>query len=266
MTERANPILSVLEKLLSPTGCPWDREQTPRSLCDYLVEETFELVDAIRADNLTEIREELGDVFFLLFFMVTLLERQGLLTLEEVMSSNAAKMIRRHPHVFGETEVSDRDELLQNWERIKAGEKASGKKDASGGLFDSLPPSLPPMLKAYRINSKAARVGFTCETDQAQEDQLAGEWQEWVEARASENGARQEEEFGDYLFALVEHGRRNNIKANAALDMANQKFLRRFAALEQLAREEGTTLDGLDLAAMNALWDTVKSREPKPGE
>ncbi len=266
MTERANPILSVLEKLLSPTGCPWDREQTPRSLCDYLVEETFELVDAIRADNLPEVREELGDVFFLLYFVVTLLERQGLLTLEEVLSSNAAKMIRRHPHVFGETEVSGRDELLQNWERIKAGEKTGGEEDAPGGLFDSLPPSLPPMLKAYRINSKAARVGFTWETDQSQEEHLAGEWQEWLEARASEDAARQEEEFGDYLFALVEHGRRNSLKANAALDTANQKFLRRFAAMERLAREQGTTLEALDLAAMNVLWETVKSRESNPGE
>ena len=105
-------------------------------------------------------------------------------------------------------------------------------------------------------------MGFTWETDQSQEDQLAGEWQEWVEARSSGDAARQEEEFGDYLFALVEHGRRNSIKANAALDTANQKFLRRFAAMERLAHEQGTTLDELDLAAMNQLWDRVKSREP----
>lgn len=250
----------VIETLISPDGCPWDREQTPKTLCDYVVEEAFELVEAIRSDDAAEAMEELGDVLFLLLLIGTLYERQGDFSMDDAVRANAAKMIRRHPHVFGDLELKNQEELLKNWERIKRGEK----KDADGGkkrVFDSLPKGLPPLLRAYRIHSKAARAGFTWNSDEDLMVQLRSEWQEWEEALASGDAEDREREYGDYLFTLVELGRRKGIKANAALDFANRKFLARFAAMEDLARAEGDDVADLSLKQLNALWDKIKTEE-----
>ncbi|WP_022661007.1 nucleoside triphosphate pyrophosphohydrolase [Paucidesulfovibrio longus] len=250
----------IIETLTGPDGCPWDREQTPLSLCDYVVEEAFELVEAVRSGNADEAREELGDVLFLLLFIAHLYERQGEFRIEEAMDENRAKMIRRHPHVFSDTEFKDQAELLRAWERIKRSEKT----DVQGtlpGVFDSLPKGLPPLLKSYRIHSKAARAGFTWESDADLERQLESEWAEWREAEASGDAEAMEREFGDYLFTLVELGRRKGIKANAALDFANRKFLSRFGHMERSAKAEGKELADMDLESMNALWDKAKSGE-----
>jgi ATP diphosphatase len=263
-------LVQVIETLLGPGGCPWDREQTPTSLCDYLIEETFELVEAVRSGNVDDVREELGDVMFLLLFMTRL--HQGTFGLEDVFRDNAAKMIGRHPHVFGDMVFKDREELLANWERIKRREKAEAAEDgAEGGggksLYASLPKGLPPLLKAYRIHSKAARTGFTWDTDESMEGSLKAEWAEWERAKAGEASgdpaARQamEEEFGDYLFSLVEYGRRHRIKASAALETANLKFLRRYRGMESLAAERGLDLGKMTLDELNGLWDEVKGRE-----
>ncbi len=252
-------LLQVIRRLLGPDGCPWDRKQTPRSLCDYVIEEAFELVEAIRAENHAETREEVGDVLFLLLFISELSARAGRFTLAEALEESAAKMIRRHPHVFADTAISCQEELLRNWERIKRGEK----KDDEGrpaGIFDSLPRGLPPLLRAYRIHSKAARAGFTWATDQEAKAQLDAEWAELEEARAAGDQARIEEEFGDCLFTLVEWGRRLGVKANAALDRTNARFLLRFAAMEEMARAQGRDLADMDLAAMDALWREAKTR------
>ncbi len=242
--------------MLGPDGCPWDRQQTPASLCDYVIEEAFELVEAIRARNTPEVMEELGDVLFLLCFLGALYEESGDFTLAQAMDAISAKMIRRHPHVFDGLAVKDQEQLLRNWERIKRQEK-----DNAGGIFDSLPRGLPALLKAYRLNSKAARHRFTWETDADQRGQLAREWAELEEAVASGDQARVEEEFGDYLFTLVEYGRRLGVKANAALEGANAKFLSRFERMEALARQRGLDTSGFALADWDALWDEVKSRE-----
>lgn len=251
---------SVIETLIGPEGCPWDREQTPKTLCDYVIEEGFELVEAIRADDDHEAMEELGDVMFLLLFIGTLYEKSGKFTLDDAVRSSAAKMIRRHPHVFGDLELKNQEELLKNWERIKRSEK----KDDDGGkkrVFDSLPKGLPPLLRAYRIHSKAARAGFTWDSDEAFMEQLASEWKEWEQAVASGDKQAQEQEYGDYLFTLVELGRRKGLKANAALDFANQKFLSRFGAMEDLARKSGKDVSDLSLEELNELWDDVKTTE-----
>jgi len=251
-------IQNVIDALLAPGGCPWDQKQTPKTLCDYIIEEAFELVSAIRADDQAETCEELGDVLFLLLFQVTLAARAGQFTLADVVAQNAAKMIRRHPHVFGDTVVADQEELLRNWERIKRGEKeGNGKKN---GAFDSLPQGLPPLLKAYRVHSKAARLGFTWDTDQSARQQFDAEWKEFDEACEGGDAARMEEEFGDVLFTLVELGRRRGIKANAALDQANLKFLARYERMEEMARERGLDLPGMSLEDKNRLWDEAKAR------
>jgi ATP diphosphatase len=272
-------LVQVIEALLGPGGCPWDQEQTPRTLCDYLVEETFELVEAIRSGKTDDVREELGDVMFLLLFVVRL--HRGTFDLADVLRDNAAKMIGRHPHVFGDTVFKNREELLVNWERIKRREKAGSAggdgpaEGAEGGagksLYASLPKGLPPLLKAYRIHSKAARTGFTWASDADMERSLRAEWAEWEQAKAGKDQAgpdqaaaaqaAMEGEFGDYLFSLVEYGRRHRIKASAALETANLKFLGRYQAMEQLAAERGLDLGAMNLDELNGLWDEVKGRE-----
>ncbi|NCC23747.1 MAG: nucleoside triphosphate pyrophosphohydrolase [Deltaproteobacteria bacterium] len=261
-----NPIDEVLDRLLAPEGCPWDRKQTPLSLCDYLVEECFELAEAIRSGVLGDIDEELGDVFFLLFFILRLY-RDHNLTADQVYRHSATKMIRRHPHVFSDTVVGSIRELWDNWERIKKEEKS--EKETGPGpkrAFASLPASLPPLLRAYRINAKAARVGFTWHSDEDQETALGHEWHEWLQALDRKDKDHMEDEFGDYLFALVEYGRRRGLKANAALSRANAKFLRRYAAMEDLAAERGYELDSLDLESKNELWDEAKAGSGVPAD
>lgn len=248
-------IVEVIDTLTGPNGCPWDKEQTPQSMCDYLVEECFELVEAIRQNDPAEIAEELGDVLFLLLFIGRYMDRGIPEFLQTALANNVAKMIRRHPHVYGE-KAADVAEVITNWEKIKKQEKA--EKDKDPGVFASLPASLPPLLRAYRINSKAARTGFTWPTDTDQEAKLAEEWRELQEALAGDDAAAREEEFGDYLFSLVEYGRRRGIKANSALSVANAKFLRRFESMEKLAVERGLELDRMSLAEMDKLWDEIK--------
>lgn len=250
-------IQEVIDALLGPGGCPWDQKQTPKSLCDYIIEEAFELVSAIRADDHAETCEELGDVLFLLLFQVTLARRAGRFDLADVVAQNAAKMIRRHPHVFGDTVLANQEELLRNWERIKRGEKSEGGKTA--GAFGSLPEGLPPLLKAYRIHAKAARLGFTWASDEDARAQFDAEWREYEEACRTGSPEQVEEEFGDALFTLVELGRRRGVKANAALDAANLKFLARYARMEELAASRGLDLLEMGLDDKNRLWDEAKA-------
>jgi ATP diphosphatase len=278
---KENPLAEVIERLLDAEGCPWDRKQSPLTLCDYLIEEAFELVEAVRAypgssrsaveievdgpsgpTNGTaermEVVEELGDVLFLLYFMAKLYDNNKDFGLADAFEASAAKMIRRHPHVFSDKKFENSNELLVEWERIKRAEKAD---DCNKGIYESLPKGLPPMLKAYRIHAKAARIGFTWESSEEVEEQLESEWAEWEGAAARKDPDKMEEEFGDYLFTLIEYGRRKGIKANAALDKANAKFLARFEKMEALARERGLDLPELSLEEQNALWDEVKGEE-----
>lgn len=249
----------VLEKLVSPEGCPWDREQTALSLADYIIEESHELVSAIRSDKAANVRDELGDLIFLLLFVSFLYEKQGHFSLADALDSARKKMVRRHPHVFANAHFQDRDEHLKNWEHIKREEhKEAGEDD---GLFASLPESLPPLIKAYRIHSKAARVGFTWTDDEEVEQQVESEWLEWLDIAQGDDLEAQKHELGDMLFSLVELGRRKGIKANEALDFAARRFLRRYACMERLAKEQGKDLEALSLDEKDELWNEAKSRE-----
>lgn len=252
----------VLAALIGPDGCPWDKEQTPLSLCDYLAEETFELIDAVRRNHLPDIREELGDVLFLILFIATLYKQE--FSLEDALDEASAKMIRRHPHVFADKACADREALLNTWEAVKKTEKTE-KADQRTGVFASLPDALPPLLKAYRVHAKAARAGFTWDSDVDVEQQVEAEWLEWLDAAATGDPAAAEHEFGDLLFSLVELGRRKGIKANAALHLAVLRFLDRFRHMEERAAKAGQDFSLLDMDEKNRLWDEAKAREKENG-
>ena len=255
-------LMAIVERLIGPDGCPWDKEQTPESLADYCIEEACELVAAIRAGNLAEACDEMGDLLFLLLFIARLYSDRGTdkgaFKLQDALRSSAAKMIRRHPHVFADVSFDSKEEQLREWERIKRAEKT--EEDEPQGIFDSLPSALPPLIKAYRLHSKAARAGFSWEDDQDIEQQVEAEWLEYLDA-ASQGKEAQSHELGDLLFSLVELGRRKGIKANEALEYANIRFLTRFQAMEALARERGLDFVALSLEAKDALWDEVKAGE-----
>ncbi len=252
---------AVIDALLAPDGCPWDREQTPESLCEYVIEEAHELVEAIRHGSAADACEELGDVLFLLLFITRLYAAKGGFTLEEALKANAAKMIRRHPHVFSGKTFASLEEQLREWERIKRSEKsnADGEKP---GIFAGLPKGLPPLTKAYRIHSKAARAGFTWDSDQDVEQQVEAEWLEVLEALHGDDPAAWEHELGDMLFTLVELGRRKGVKANAALDAANHRFLARFTEMERMARSQGKDFADVPMDEKNALWEQAKKETP----
>ena len=251
-----SPLLAVIDTLLGPSGCPWDQKQTPHTLAEYLLEEACELVDAIRNGDVAACAEEWGDTLFILLFIGRLLERDQPDFLTHAAREAEAKMIRRHPHVYGDAS-KEMASIIATWERIKKTEKAE-KNDAPQGALDSVPASLPPLARAYRVQAKAARLGFTWASNREHERKLDEEWAEWLAVRDGEDAERKEEEFGDYLFSLVEHGRRYGIKANAALHRAVIKFLRRFAHMEALARAQGARLEDLDPAAQDQLWERAK--------
>lgn len=253
-------IKDVITALIAPDGCPWDREQTPDSLCEYVLEEAHELVEAIRHGAPAEVSEELGDVLFLLVFISLLYEKQGSFSLADAVAIGAAKMIRRHPHVFSGVVFDSKEEQLAEWERIKRSEHP----DAQGrpaGVFSSLPRNLPPLIKAYRIHSKAARAGFTWDSDEDVEMQIEAEWLELVDAIRTDDKDAQARELGDVIFSLVELGRRKGIKASAAVDAAAHRFLCRFAFMEDAARADGRDFTGLSMDEKNALWDKAKEEE-----
>lgn len=253
----------VVARLTAPDGCQWDRAQTPESLTEHVIEEGHELVNAIRAGTSADVREELGDVAFLLLFIAHLYERRGEFSLNDALEESRAKMIRRHPHVFGDAVFRNLDEQLKGWERIKREEHKDGE-GRPAGLFDSLPPGLPALAKAYRIHSKAARVGFTWEDDADVEQQVEAEWLEWLDASAGDDVEAQKHELGDLLFSIAELGRRKGIKANEALDLATGRFLRRFARMEALARERGREFPDLTLDEKDELWNIAKAEEERP--
>ena len=249
----------LIDRLTGPDGCPWDREQTPESLAEYIIEESHELAAALRAGDAAAAREELGDVAFLLLFVAALFEKRGQFTLAEALDGNRAKMVRRHPHVFAGETFPDLDAQLARWEAIKRAEHEEA--GAPQGLFASLPQSLPPLTKAYRIHSKAARVGFTWPTDEEVEQQVEAEWLEWLDVAAGDDAAAREHELGDLIFSIVELGRRKGIKATDALDAADARFLRRFARMEELARERGLDFAALSLDEKDELWNEAKAEE-----
>jgi tetrapyrrole methylase family protein/MazG family protein len=249
--------LDVVSRLRGERGCPWDREQTLESLKPYLIEESYEVLDALDCGDPCRHLEELGDVLLQVLLHAQIRKEHGTFGFEDVAHRLADKLIRRHPHVFGDTRVSDSEDVLRNWETIKAGEKERG----SGSALDGIPRHLPALQRAQRVQSRASRVGFDWTRVEDVVAKVEEELAEVKKTLAGDDGERTAEEIGDLLFAVVNLSRFREIRAEQALQKTVTKFAKRFGEVERRVRADGRTLAGCSLAEMDAHWDAVKREE-----
>jgi len=231
--------------------CPWDRKQTIHTLRSMTIEELYELIDAIDNNSWQGIKEELGDVLLHIVFYATIAAEQHQFTLHDVIEGICAKLIQRHPHIYGDVVVQDEEEVKKNWEKIKIKE---GKTSALSGV----PASLPAITKAARIQEKAKQTGFEWNNREEVYAKIEEELQELHEAVRAGNQAHTEEEFGDVLFSMINYARFLKVDADAALEKTNKKFIARFTAMEQKAAEQNKQLTDMSLAEMDAIWNEIK--------
>lgn len=251
---------AVVAALRSPEGCPWDREQTHRSLRAGLLEEAYEVVAAIDSGDDLNLREELGDLLLQVVFHSQIAQEQNRFAFDAVAQDIAQKLVRRHPHVFGSESAEDSAAVLVRWEEIKKAEKEAAGNKASASVLEGVSPGLPALQYAAKIQKRAATVGFDWD---APEPVLAKIQEEAVEVGAvlKEGGDRLEEEIGDLLFAVVNLARHAKVDAEVALSQATRKFETRFRHMETLAAERQQTLAGQPLKALDRLWEEVKQSE-----
>lgn len=253
-------LVDVMKTLLGPDGCPWDREQTPETLKPHMIEEIYEVCDAIDRGDTDGMREELGDVLMHVVFLSLLGEQGGHFRIPEVIDGICDKLIRRHPHVFGDGEaIASSDKVLTQWEAIKAEERREKNKNAS--RLDGIPPALPALIRASRMQEKAAKVGFDWDHVDDVWAKIHEEIDELKHAIESGDSDAAEDELGDVLFAIVNLARWKKHSAESALQRTNAKFLRRFHHIEARAREMGRKLEEMTLQEMDALWDEAKAEE-----
>lgn len=243
----------TITHLRAPDGCPWDKEQTHQTLRAHLLEETYEALAALDADDPAALREELGDLLLQIVMHAVIAAENGDFNLAEVIAQVRAKIIRRHPHVFGAVQVSDAGEVLQNWEAIKAAERQDKKQRT--GLLSGVPLGLPALAQATEYQARAARVGFDWPV---LDEVIAKAREEWAELEAATTPDHRAEELGDLLFVMVNWARWLKIDPEAALRQANTKFGRRFGYIEQQAAAQGRDLKSMTLVEMDALWNQAK--------
>ena len=251
-------LIRVIERLRGPGGCPWDREQTPRSIVRYLLEEAYELADAVESDAAEAVCEELGDLLFHVLFLAHVYAEKGQFDLEAVCRGITAKMKRRHPHVFGSTHVADSADVVRNWRQIKQREK-NGARPTS--RLDGVPASQPGLLRAYSVSERAAAAAFDWEDLSGVLNKLEEELVEFKAAwkRGEPDAAAQE--FGDILFTLVHVARFSGILPETALVGAVQKFERRFRAMEHIITGSGRAIEDVPQIEKDRIWEEVKSSE-----
>ena len=247
----------VLARLRGPGGCPWDREQDHSSLRRNLLEECFEVLDTLDREDLQELREELGDLLMQVFLHAQLAREEGAFTLGDVLEGITTKLIRRHPHVFGQLQVADSREVLRNWEAIKAVERGEEGEEGTS-LLDGLPRALPALAHAQAIGRRVARVGFDWTRV---EDVWTKVEEEMGELRRAGTDVERAEELGDVLFSLVNLARWLGVEAEDSLRATNAKFRQRFTRLEQEAGRRGLALERMELAEMDGIWDALKEQE-----
>ena len=253
-------LLEIMRRLRDPErGCPWDIEQDFATIAPYTIEEAYEVADAIERKAWDELRGELGDLLFQAVYHAQMAREAGHFGFGDVVRSICDKMIARHPHVFGdESRDKSAEQQTRDWERVKAAERASGP---ARGTLDGVALGLPALLRALKLQNRAARVGFDWPSTDEVLDKIVEEARELVEARDTLSGAETFEEFGDLLFVVANLARHLKIDPEAALRAANAKFTRRFRAIEAELAMRGKRPEDSDLAEMDALWNAAKARE-----
>jgi len=254
-----NRLRELMRRLRAPQGgCPWDLEQTFTSLVPHTVEEVYEVADVIASGELADLPAELGDLLFQILFYSQLGEEQGRFTLDDVMAALEHKLVSRHPHVFGDAQVSDASEVAAAWEARKAGERSARRVGGQVSELDDVPQSLPALSRARKLQKRAARVGFDWPDVSGPWAKLKEESEELAQAAVSGERAEIEAELGDLLFAAVNLARHLDTDPEAALRAANRKFEGRFRHIEMALAARGQQLQCCDLATLDALWDEAK--------
>jgi tetrapyrrole methylase family protein/MazG family protein len=266
-------LVAVQARLRAPNGCPWDREQTHQSLRTYLIEEAYEVLEALESGNDAKFAEEMGDLLLQIVFHSQIAREEGRFTVAKVIREIHDKMIRRHPHVFGKTRAKDSTEVLRNWEQIKAQERrlSDKKLDSKAGdgatkeasLLDGVSRALPATLEGFQLTRKASRIGFDWEDSGGVFEKIQEEAEELKRALGEQDHPKMEEELGDLLFAAVNLSRFLKIDPEIALKKANAKFSRRFRAMERMARKNGREFKDLPREEMEAFWEAAKRPEGK---
>ncbi len=256
-------LLDIMARLRSPDGgCPWDLEQTFQTIAPYTIEEAYEVADAIERGNMSDLREELGDLLFQVAFHSQMASEDGTFEAADVAAAINEKMIRRHPHVFEATDDRSADDQVVAWEVVKAEERAAkAQGEAPASALDGVALSLPALLRAEKLQKRAARTGFDWTEAEQIFDKLDEETAEVKEAIATGDAEAVMDEVGDLLFVVANLARRLNIDPEVALRQANAKFERRFRGMESLAANRGTDFTSLDLEAQENLWKAVKKTE-----
>lgn len=251
-------LLGIMSALRAENGCPWDREQTRESLTPYLVEETYEVIEAIEEGSPHKIKEELGDLLFQIVFHCQLASERGEFSMEDVIDAISNKMMGRHPHVFGDAKFETSEQVVKQWEERK---KEEGKNRES--ILEGIPKELPSLLKAHRIQSRAARVGFDWSRVADVMEKLDEELSEFRDALEHKDQAAIEDELGDVFFVLVNISRFVGVNPEGALRKTISKFISRFRYIETKAAEAGQKLSDMTLEQMDALWDEAKTAQKR---
>jgi MazG family protein len=251
-------LVDLIRRLRSENGCPWDRKQTPQSFHPYILEEYHEMVHALNCGDPADIADEMGDLMFLVVFVACMFEEQGIRSVAAMMEGAIEKMTRRHPHVFGDAQVKDAQDVVDNWRRIKAAEENIRRRES---LLDGIPRSLPALGRAQKLARKAASVGF--DWTQASEviAKVDEELKEFKDAAAAGSSAAIREELGDLLFVVANAARHFDVNSEAALNEASDKFERRFRYIEARLKSLGRSPCQSALAEMDKLWDEAKDKE-----
>jgi MazG family protein len=268
-SENESPLLAVNElrdivaRLRAPGGCPWDREQTHATLRGGLLEEAYEVVAAIDSADDVNLREELGDLLLQVVFHSQIAREEGRFTLDDVAAGITEKLVRRHPHVFGDESLGDSGAVLKRWDEIKRAEKqAAGQVQAEESALDGVPTGLPALMHAEKVQKKAGKIGFDWDAAAPVIAKVREELAEVEHAIAAHDALEVEKEIGDLLFAAVNLARKLKVEPEVALRRATEKFADRFRSVELLARERGLALETMTLAELDVLWDEVKKKAP----
>ncbi|MBI5587612.1 MAG: nucleoside triphosphate pyrophosphohydrolase [Deltaproteobacteria bacterium] len=250
---------TLMERLRATDGCPWDREQTLGSLVPFIIEEAYEVVSAIDAKDTVEIKEELGDLLFQIIFCSRITEEAGAFGLADVIDTSYEKMVRRHPHVFGDSKADTPGEVLKRWAEIKKEEKKEKKTEE--GYLAGIPEVLPALLRAHKVSQKAAKAGFDWKSVNEVMDKLTEETDEFRKAVEEKDAAGMEEELGDMLFTMVNVGRFLEVNPEDALRKTIGKFITRFHHIENSLRAKGRDLSSTPIEEMERLWQEAKRKD-----